>query len=160
MDIVLMKRSMANLMAIIKNKYGKECYVYEQTYLNNYVGDIVPAKDVVAPSYAKHMNLNHTDTLYIDNPSDLNLKFVVGVPPKANDKYPEIAISKTWYNYFCEVKRFDNSFGEIVDFEKLNLLDNTLNHSILQSQVFVFSCLAFIKAIAVTFRHVLFWRWA
>ncbi len=110
------------LNGYIKDKYGKECYVYEQTYLNNYVDNIVPASDVVAPSYAKHMNLNHTDTLYIDDPSDLNLKFVVGVPPKANDKYPEIAISKTWYNYFCEVKRFDNSFGEIVDFEKTELI--------------------------------------
>lgn len=110
------------LKGFVLDKYNKESYAVGQTYLNNYVGNIVPASDVVAPAYAKHMNLNNTQTIYIDDPDKLNLKFVVGVPPKANDKYPEIAISKTWYNYFCEVKRFDNSYGEIVDFEKTELI--------------------------------------
>lgn len=69
------------------------------------------------------MKLSSCHTVYVDDENELVLKIIKGRAPKYNADGPdEIAISKTFYNYFMYVKRFKNYEEQIVDFDKRDLL--------------------------------------
>ena len=109
----------------IENKTNSKLYVRNKSYLNDYLGYITPAEDVQLPKGYERLSLSSWEAIYTDKPEDIGLAIVEGVAPKANDKgIKEIAISKTWYNFFNKFKKFVNVNGEIVDFTNRKILGN------------------------------------
>lgn len=107
----------------LKNATGADAVPFSYTFLHRYLGDIEPADDVNISAEIEQMHLPSCHTVYVDDENELGLKIIKGRAPKYNVDGPdEIAISKTFYDYFMYVKRFKNYEEQIVDFGKRDLL--------------------------------------
>ena len=122
-DYKLSRQEYDKIREYIKQRTGEDTASVSSTYLHRNLSYIEPAEDVEIPSYSKLMNLGRGDTIYLDDVSQMGVKIIKGIAPKINDKgQDEIAISKTFYDYFLKVKRFKNAEGDIVDFAKRDII--------------------------------------
>lgn len=115
----------------VKKETGSDLVEVSRTYLNDMIDYIHPEENVYTPPYANAMLFsNLSQTIYTDDPSELGLKMLIGEAPKINaEGQDEIAISKTFFDYLCLVKKFKLEYwvnGEIiasnVDFDKIDLI--------------------------------------
>lgn len=82
------------------------------------ISDIVPVQ-----GYNFSFSLGLWQSIFLDNPEDMGIKMLIGSAPKTNaEGQDEIAISKTYYDYFMKVGKFKNINGEVVDFSKRELI--------------------------------------
>lgn len=112
----LNQKEFEQLNEYIKNKHGANTFAYSTHNLHAYLSDVCPIDNDKYNKFNR-LYLSSCNAVFTDNPSDVGLELIKGVAPKINSEgIDEIAISKTYYNYFLDAKKFVNSDGQIVEF--------------------------------------------